>query len=125
MPCSNPYLKALASPGALRFSPAGFIGRIQISMFGLGTVLLTSSFSGRYGLAGAVAAAGAVSYALVSPLVARLAVRFVQRAMLRPLMLAFAAATAALIGGAQARAPVRRVSFQHRQGVRPAVPWAR
>jgi hypothetical protein len=69
--------------------------------------------------------AGAVSYALVSPLVARLAVRFVQRAMLRPRMLAFAAATAALIGGAQARAPVRRVSFQHRQGVRPAVLWAR
>jgi hypothetical protein len=37
---SNPYLRALASPDALRFSAAGFLGRLQISMFGLGTVLL-------------------------------------------------------------------------------------
>jgi len=105
MRSSNPYLRALASPGALRFSAAGFIGRMQISMFGLGTVLLISSLTGRYGLAGVVAAAGAAGYALVSPLVARLADRFGQRAVLRPLMLVFAAATAALIGGAQARAP--------------------
>jgi MFS family permease len=102
---SNPYLRALASPGALRFSAAGFLGRLQISMFGLGTVLLISSLSGRYGLAGAVAAAGAAGYALVSPLVARLADRAGQRAVLRPLMLVFAGATAALIAGAQARAP--------------------
>src|SRR6266571_5169157 len=102
---SNPYLRALASPGALRFSAAGFLGQLQISMFGLGTVLLISSLSGRYGLAGAVAAAGAAGYALVSPLVARLADRAGQRAVLRPLMLVFAAATAALIAGAQARAP--------------------
>jgi predicted MFS family arabinose efflux permease len=102
---SNPYLRALAVPGALRFSAAGFLGRLQISMFGLGTVLLISSLSGRYGLAGAVAAAGAAGYALVSPLVARLADRAGQRAVLRPLMVVFAAATAALIIGAQARAP--------------------
>jgi MFS family permease len=68
-------------------------------------VLLISSLTGRYGLAGAVAAAGAVGYALVSPLVARLADRFGQRAVLRPLMLVFAASTAGLISGAQARAP--------------------
>ncbi len=105
MRSGSPYLRALASPGALRFSAAGFVGRLQISMFGLGTVLLISSLSGRYGLAGAVAAAGAVGYALVSPLVARLADRFGQRAVLRPLILVFAAATAGLIGGAQARAP--------------------
>lgn len=102
---SNPYLRALAVPGALRFSAAGFLGRLQISMFGLGTVLLISSLSGRYGLAGAVTAAGAAGYALISPLVARLADRAGQRAVLRPLMVVFAAATAALITGAQARAP--------------------
>ena len=39
MPSGNPYLKALASPGALRFSAAGILGRMPISMFGLGTVL--------------------------------------------------------------------------------------
>ena len=67
----NPYLKALAIPGALRFSAAGFLGRMQISMFGLGTVLLISALSGSYVLAGAVAAAGSGGYALVSPLAAR------------------------------------------------------
>jgi MFS family permease len=102
---SNPYLRALASPGALRFSAAGCLGRLQISMFSLGTVLLISSLSGRYGLAGAVAAAGAAGYALVSPFIARLADRTGQRAVLRPLMLVFAAAAGALIAGAQAGAP--------------------
>jgi MFS family permease len=92
---SNPYLKALARPGALRFSAAAFVGRMQISMFGLGTVLLISSLTGRYGLAGTVTAAGAASYAFVSPLVARLADRFGQRAVLRPLTLVYSAATAA------------------------------
>jgi predicted MFS family arabinose efflux permease len=105
MRSSNAYLKALASPGALQFSAAGFLGRLQISMFGLGTVLLISSLYGRYGLAGAVAATGAVGYALVSPLVAGLADRFGQRVVLGPLMLVFAVAVATLIVGAQARAP--------------------
>jgi predicted MFS family arabinose efflux permease len=101
----NRYLQALSQPGALRFSAAGFVGRLQISMFGLGTVLLISAHSGRYGLAGTVAAAGAAGYALVSPLVARLADRLGQQVVLRPLILMFAAATAALIAGAQAHAP--------------------
>lgn len=105
MRSGSPYLKALASPGALRFSAAGFLGRMQISMFGLGTVLLIAAVTGRYGLAGEVAAAGSIGYALVSPLAARLADRFGQRRVLRPLMLAFAASTAALVGCVQAHAP--------------------
>jgi len=101
----SPYLAALASPGALRFSAAAFLGRLQISMYGLGTVLLVSSLTGQYGLAGAVAAAGAAGYALVSPLTARLGERFGQRAALLPLAAVFAAASCALIAGAIARAP--------------------
>src|ERR1700761_5160605 len=101
----NRYLQALAWPGALRFSAAAFIGRLQISMFGLGTVLLISSLTGRYGLAGAVSATGAAGYAVVSPLIAREADRRGQQAVLRPLMLVFGAATAALIAGAQTHAP--------------------
>lgn len=101
----SPYLAALASPGALRFSAAGFLGRLQISMFGLGTVLLVSSLTGQYGLAGAVAAAGAAGYAVVSPLTARLGERFGQRTALLPLAGVFAAASCALIAGAIARAP--------------------
>jgi len=101
----SPYLAALATPGALRFSAAGFLGRLQISMYGLGTVLLVSSLTGQYGLAGAVAAAGAAGYAVVSPLTARLGERFGQREALLPLAGVFAAASCALIAGAIARAP--------------------
>jgi MFS family permease len=101
----SPYLQALATPGALRFSAAGVLGRMPISMFGLGTVLLIATLTGRYALAGAVAAAGSIGYAVVSPQVARLADRFGQRRVLRPLALAFAALTAAMIGCAQAGAP--------------------
>ena len=105
MRSGNPYLKALASPGALRFSAAGILGRMPISMFGLGTVLLIASITGRYGLAGAVAAVGSAGYALVSPQAAKLADRYGQHRVLRPLVLVFAAATAGLIGCAQVRAP--------------------
>jgi MFS family permease len=101
----SPYLKALATHGALRFSAAAFLGRLQISMYPLGTLLLVSSVTGRYGLAGAVAAAGAIGYALVSPLTARLGDRLGQRAALRPLIVVFAAASVALIMGALEHAP--------------------
>jgi MFS family permease len=101
----SPYLAALARPGALRFSAAAFLGRMQISMFSLGTVLLISAHAGRYGLAGTVAAAGAAGYAVVSPAVAGLADRLGQSAVLRPLIVVFAAAGAALIAGAVAGFP--------------------
>jgi MFS family permease len=102
----NPFLEVLARPGALRFSAAGFLGRMPMSMFGLGTVLLIAAMTGRYGLAGIVAGAGSVGYALCAPQAARLADRFGQRRVLRPQALFFAATTAALIGCAQWRAPV-------------------
>jgi MFS family permease len=102
----NPFLDVLARPGALRFSAAGFVGRMPMSMFGLGTILLIASVTGRYGLAGIVAAAGSVGYAACAPLAARLADRYGQRRVLRPMAVFFAAATAALIGCAQWRAPL-------------------
>ena len=102
----NPFLEVLARPGALRFCAAGFVGRMPMAMFGLGTVLLIASVTGRYGLAGLVAAAGSVGYAVCAPQVARLADRFGQRRVLRPLAVFFAAATAALIAAPQLRAPL-------------------
>jgi MFS family permease len=102
----NPFLDVLARPGALRFSAAGFVGRMPMSMFGLGTILLIASVTGRYGLAGIVAAAGSVGYAACAPVSARLADRYGQRRVLRPMAVFFAAATAALIGCAQWRAPL-------------------
>jgi MFS family permease len=102
----NPFREVLARPGALAFSAAGFLGRMPMSMFGLGTILLIASVTGRYGLAGLVAAAGSVGYAICAPQAARLADRFGQRRVLRPLAVFFAAAVVALIACAQWRAPL-------------------
>jgi MFS family permease len=101
----NPYREVLAIPGALRFSAAGFLGRMPMSMFGLGTVLLIASVTGRYGLAGVVAAAGSLGYAVIAPQAARLADTFGQHQVLRPQVLFFAAATVALVACALARVP--------------------
>jgi MFS family permease len=101
----NPFAEVLSRPGALRMSAAGFIGRMPMSMFGLGTLLLIASFTGRYGLAGLVAAAGSVGYAVCAPQAARLADRFGQARVLRPQAVFFAATTIALIGCAHWRAP--------------------
>ncbi len=102
----NPFMEVLARPGALPFSAAGVIGRMPMSMFGLGTVLLIASVTGSYGLAGIVAAAGSVGYAVCGPQAARLADRFGQRRVLRPLVVFFAACTLALICCAELRAPL-------------------
>jgi MFS family permease len=101
----NPFREVLTRPGALRFSAAGFVGRMSMSMFGLGTVLLIASVTGKYGLAGTVAGAGSVGYAICAPLAARLADRFGQRRVLRPLAVFYAVATMALIICAEFRAP--------------------
>ena len=47
-----PYAEIFAIPRAWRFSAAGIIARMPMSMYGLGTVLLISAVTGRYGLAG-------------------------------------------------------------------------
>jgi hypothetical protein len=48
----RPYREIFSVPGAWRFSAAGVIGRMPMSMFGLGTVLLISASTGKYGMAG-------------------------------------------------------------------------
>ncbi|MBV9095785.1 MAG: MFS transporter [Streptosporangiaceae bacterium] len=101
----QPYRDVFRIPGAWRFSVAGVIGRMPMSMFGLGTVLLISAVTGGYGVAGAVSAAGSLGYAFCSPLVARLVDSQGQRRVLLPLVTVFAAATAALIAAVQAHAP--------------------
>jgi len=105
-PAFSPYLEILRLPGALAFSAAGFLARMPMSMFSLGTVLLIAAVTGRYGLAGLVAAAGAVSYALGAPQFARLSDRFGQRQVLRPQVAVFGAATVAFLALAELRAPL-------------------
>ncbi len=101
----RPYAEIFKVPGAWRFSVAGVIGRMPMSMFGLGTVLLISSVTGKYGDAGAVSAAGSLGYAFVAPRVARLADSHGQRRVLLPLVAVFALSTAGLILAVELRAP--------------------
>ncbi len=86
------YLALLRTPGAARFSVTGIIGRTPMAMFGLGTVLLITSSTGSYGRAGLVSGAASISYAATAPQVARLADRFGQHRVLRPLACVFAVA---------------------------------
>jgi MFS family permease len=105
-PGGSSYLAVLRLPGALRFSVAGAVGRMTMSMFGLGSLLLISARTGRYGLAGVVAAATSVSYAVCAPKLASLADQFGQGRVLRPTVAVFGAATAAFVACAELRAPI-------------------
>ena len=101
----QPYADIFRIPGAWRFSAAGVIGRMPMSMFGLGTVLLISAATGRYGMAGAVSAVGSLGYAFCSPQIARLVDSRGQRRVLLPLTAVFAVATAALIAAVELKLP--------------------
>ena len=101
----RPYADIFQIPGAWRFSTAAIIGRMPMSMFGLGTVLLISSVTGKYGVAGAVSAAGSLGYAFTSPRVGRAVDSHGQRRVLLPLLTVFGVATALLIVTVQLRLP--------------------
>jgi MFS family permease len=101
----RPYADIFRVPGAWRFSAAGVIGRMPMSMFGLGTVLLISAATGRYGVAGAVSAAGSLGYAFSTPQIARLVDSRGQRRVLLPLLAVFTAAAVALIAAVELQLP--------------------
>jgi len=101
----QPYGDIFRVPGAWRFSMAGVIGRMPMAMFGLGTVLLISAATGKYGVAGAVAAVGSLGYAFSAPQIARLVDSHGQRRVLLPLLTVFTVATSALIVAVELQAP--------------------
>ena len=88
----NPYLHVLRTPHALPMVLAAFVGRLPLSMVGLGSVLLIASETGSYGLGGAVAATGAVTTAISGPLLGRWADTHGQRRTLLPVLAVFVAA---------------------------------
>lgn len=67
------YGVVLAVPGAIRFTLAGAIGRLPLSMAGLGIVLLMKEISGSYATAGLIAAAYMLTSAVFAPFQGRLA----------------------------------------------------
>jgi MFS family permease len=101
----RPYAEIFEIPGAWRFSVAGVIGRMPMSMFGLGTVLLISAITGKYGVAGTVSAVGSLGYAFSSPRLARLVDSHGQRRVLLPLLTVFVLSTAGLITAVELRLP--------------------
>jgi MFS family permease len=101
----GPYQEIFAIPRAWRFSLAGILGRMPMSMYGLGTVLLISAGTGRYGLAGSVSAAGALGGALFAPQLGRLTDRLGQHRVLIPVCVTFALAVAGLVAAATFGAP--------------------
>jgi len=80
----NPYSQLLAIKGTRGFVSAGFVGRLPMSMMGLGTVLLVQSSTGSYGVAGAVAACLAIASSSAAPLVGRWIDRLGQARVLLP-----------------------------------------
>lgn len=78
----KPYIHLMRRPGAGAFFTAAVLGRMPISMIGLGIVILIASESGSYGLAGAVSGVAVVAGALTGPVQGRLVDRFGQRLLL-------------------------------------------
>lgn len=93
----NPYLHVLRTPHALPMVAAAFIGRLPLSMVGLGSVLLVQSQTGSYGLGGAVAAVGAVTTAFAGPVIGRLADTHAQRRVLLSVLAVFVVSGAAFL----------------------------
>ncbi|MEU2420695.1 MFS transporter [Streptomyces sp. NPDC007851] len=93
----SPYRALFAAPGTKAFSAAGFVGRMPLSMMGIGVVTMISQLTGRYGLAGALSATIALSAAAIGPQVSRLVDQYGQRRVLRPATLLALTAAAGLL----------------------------
>ncbi|MEU0067987.1 MFS transporter [Streptomyces sp. NPDC006332] len=93
----SPYRALFAAPGSRRFSAAGLLGRMPLSMMGIGVVTMISQLTGRYGLAGALSATIALAAAVAGPQVSRLVDRHGQRRVLRPATLISLVSAAGLL----------------------------
>lgn len=65
------YLQVLRQPGGARFTAAGALARMQMSMAGIGAVMLISAERGSYAIAGAASAAYSISGAVAGPQISR------------------------------------------------------
>ncbi|MFI9253559.1 MFS transporter [Streptomyces sp. NPDC053069] len=101
----SPYRALFAEPGTKAFSAAGFLGRMPLSMMGIGVVTMVSQLTGRYGLAGALSATIALSAAVIGPQISRLVDQHGQRRVLRPATLVALTAAAGLLLAAHLKWP--------------------
>ncbi|MFE7173083.1 MFS transporter [Streptomyces sp. NPDC057616] len=101
----SPYRALFAAPGTKGFSAAGLLGRMPLSMMGIGVVTMISQLTGRYGLAGALSATIALAAAAIGPQISRLVDQYGQRRVLRPATLVALSAAAGLLLAAHFRWP--------------------
>lgn len=99
------YRSVLSRPGAIGFSGAGLVGRLPLSMAGLGMLLLVESQTGSYAVGGSVAAAYMVANAVVAIPVGRLVDVLGQGRLLTACALGFGAALMLLVVSVQADWP--------------------
>jgi MFS family permease len=100
-----PYAEILRIPRAWQFSVAAIIGRMPMSMVGLGIVLLISASTGRYAVAGSVSAASSLGMAACAAQFGRLVDRYGQGRVIVPMAMGFAAGIAGLMLAVQLGAP--------------------
>jgi predicted MFS family arabinose efflux permease len=100
------YSDILARPGAFAMTSTGFLARMPMSMIGLGEVLLVSSQTGSYALAGALSATGALANSVFGPMFGRLVDRYGQHRVLPLLVAGHVVGLLAFIVLVRADAPV-------------------
>jgi MFS family permease len=100
------YRRILREPGTLRFSAAGLVARLPISMVSLGIVLLVSTATGSYAVAGSVSAAYLVANGGLAIVQGRLLDKHGQGRVLTVAIAIFAVALGALMWSVQADLPI-------------------
>jgi len=100
------YLEILRIPGALKFSSAGLLARSGGAMMGIGLVLMVSGLYGSYELAGALAAANGIAWAVGTAVLSNLVDRFGQRRVMLPAVVVSSTSLALLVVFAVAQFPV-------------------
>ncbi len=101
----SPYRRVLTVPGALAFSATGLVARLPISMVSLGIVLLVSTTTGSYSVAGAVAASYLVGNAAFAVVQGRMADRLGQSRVLPWTILVFTVALSLMMWAVEAGWP--------------------
>ncbi|MEV4106381.1 MFS transporter [Nonomuraea sp. NPDC049695] len=93
----GPYRGLFDGSGVKGFVLAGFVGRMPMSMQGIGVVLLISTLTTSYATAGGVAAMTNVAFAVAAPLSGRLVDRFGQSKVIPPFSVVNALALVSLM----------------------------
>ncbi|WP_333768097.1 MFS transporter [Streptomyces sp. IBSBF 2435] len=102
---TSPYRAIFAAPGSRAFSAAGLVGRMPLSMLGIGIVTMISQVTGQYGLAGALSATAALAGAAIGPQVSRMVDRYGQARVLRPAAAVTVVSVLSLLAAVKGGAP--------------------